>query len=239
MILLLAATAFAVPNNINYQGVLRDSSGNLVTGSRSMVFSLYDQSTGGTALWSLTSSEVAVANGLYTIQLSGVTPSVLGSGDRWLETAVEGTALTPRLKLASVAYAVTTGSADYAAVAGTATTAATATTANAVNGPVSAEAASGYALFMSGRIGAANCIGTGTIAAATAKSGWITPGVTISAQSIILLSVGHGTAVSDQNTNDTAVCLTDIDTSGGRFRVGTIDGSSLHNGLPFCYLIIN
>jgi len=114
IILALATVAAAVPSNINYQGVLRDSAGNLVTGNRSMVFTLYDAASGGSSLWTVTSSEVAVSNGLYTIQLSGITSSVLGSGDRWLEVAIAGTTLTPRLKIASVAYAITAGSAESA-----------------------------------------------------------------------------------------------------------------------------
>ena len=43
--------AVAVPQYINFQSVLRDTSGNLVTGTHSISFKLYDAATGGTAVW--------------------------------------------------------------------------------------------------------------------------------------------------------------------------------------------
>ena len=45
---LCTITTFAnVPNQINFQGTLTDSSGIPITGSRSMLFQLYNDSTGG------------------------------------------------------------------------------------------------------------------------------------------------------------------------------------------------
>ena len=120
----IALQALAVPQYINYQGVLRDSVGDLVTGTKSMVFNLYDVSTGGSAVWTMTSAEVTVSNGLYTVQLGPITSADIGSGDRWLEVAVAGTTLTPRLKILSVAYAITADTAAYATLSGTASSAA-------------------------------------------------------------------------------------------------------------------
>ncbi|MDD5382803.1 MAG: hypothetical protein PHH60_04015 [Candidatus Margulisbacteria bacterium] len=126
IILTLAAAAFAVPQYINYQGVLRDSAGNLVTGSKQMTFKLYDAVSGGTLKWSLTIPAVAVNNGLYTIKLGPLSGDALGSGSRWLEVTVGSTTLTPRLEILAVAYAVTSDTAGYSTLSGSATTAATA-----------------------------------------------------------------------------------------------------------------
>ncbi len=59
-VILMALTgAFAdVPNQFNYQGTLTDTSGNPITGTESMTFSLYADSTGGTSLWSETQATV-------------------------------------------------------------------------------------------------------------------------------------------------------------------------------------
>ncbi|MBN2058290.1 MAG: hypothetical protein JW782_05805 [Candidatus Saganbacteria bacterium] len=112
--LVLSLTAAAVPQYINYQGVLRDSAGDLVTGNKSMTFTLYDASTGGSSLWTMTSSEVAVNNGLYNVKLGPLNSSHLGAGSRWLQVAVGSDTLSPRLEVLAVAYAVTAGSAESA-----------------------------------------------------------------------------------------------------------------------------
>jgi hypothetical protein len=76
-----------VPNYINYQGTLTDTSGNTITGARSMQFSLYADSTGGTALWSEMQWTVEVNDGLFRTSLGSVTtlPSSLFDGNvLWL-----------------------------------------------------------------------------------------------------------------------------------------------------------
>jgi len=128
--LVITAAAVAVPSYLNYQGLLRDSAGNVVTGSKDMTFKIYSSLTGGSALWTMTSAGVSVSNGLYTVKLGPLTSTDLGSGSRWLEVMVGTETLTPRLEILSVAYAITAGtigSVDYATLAGTATTAASAT----------------------------------------------------------------------------------------------------------------
>jgi hypothetical protein len=107
----IITSAIAVPAYINYQGVLRDSAGNLVTGSKDMTFKVYNVLTGGTALWTMTSTGVSVSNGLYTVKL-GPIGTELGTGTRWLEVAVGSETLSPRLEILSVAYAITAGTAE-------------------------------------------------------------------------------------------------------------------------------
>jgi hypothetical protein len=42
----------AIPKQINYQSVLKDVSGNLLTSDFAMTFKIYDGPKGGTLLWS-------------------------------------------------------------------------------------------------------------------------------------------------------------------------------------------
>jgi hypothetical protein len=62
---LTASLALAVPSEINYQGVLTDSQGNLVNGNQTMSLKIYDSSTGGTLLYSEDLGTVPVNNGVY------------------------------------------------------------------------------------------------------------------------------------------------------------------------------
>jgi hypothetical protein len=112
--LILALPALAVPEYINYQGLLRDDDGDLVTGTRSMTFGIYSSQTGVTALWTMTAPNVSINNGLYTVQLGPLTSSELGSGRRWLEVKIGDEILSPRLEILSVAYAVTADTATTA-----------------------------------------------------------------------------------------------------------------------------
>jgi len=113
--LFLASSLFAVPQYFTYQGVLRDSGGNLVTGTRSMTFNIYDAASAGTLKYGpQTETAVAVNGGAYSVQLGPITPSMFDGGDRYLEVAVAGTILTPRLKINSVAYAIRSDSATDA-----------------------------------------------------------------------------------------------------------------------------
>ena len=72
IILILAicfSAAYAIPTKINYQGVLKDSAGNLINAaSLSVLFSIYDSPTNGILKWSETQN-VTVEVGLYSVQL--------------------------------------------------------------------------------------------------------------------------------------------------------------------------
>lgn len=224
-----------------------------------MTFKIYDSPTGGTALWSMTSNEVAVNNGLYTVQLGPLTGVDLASGRRWLEVTVGTDTLSPRLEILAVAYALVAGTAatsEYASTAGiaayagtaisaeTANTATTANTANyatlagSVKGPVSAEAGSnGYSLFINGgklgiKTGANMIVGTGTISNGASET--VIANASVTDSSIIFLTVGVTT-----NTDLTGRGLKVKARSAGNFTVGTISGGNVDSDLPFSYLIIN
>jgi hypothetical protein len=101
-----AATA-APPETMSYQGVLNDGAGVPVAdGTYSLTFKIYDQATGGTALWTETQS-VLVEGGIFNVILGSVTALAVPFDDPyWLGTSVAGDPeLTPRVELASAPYA--------------------------------------------------------------------------------------------------------------------------------------
>ena len=103
-----AAIESAITPVMSYQGRLVES-GVPVTGVRSMTFSLFNVSSGGTAIWSETQS-VSVTSGLFQVALGSVTPfsaTVLGqmSQNLWLEVNVAGNIL-PRQQLMGSPYAL-------------------------------------------------------------------------------------------------------------------------------------
>lgn len=63
-----------IPQTMSYQGVLKDTGGNLLDGPNDLAFSLFDVATGGTALWSETYQNQEVTNGLFQVTLGSTTP---------------------------------------------------------------------------------------------------------------------------------------------------------------------
>jgi len=106
---LCATTSSAnIPQLINFQGTLTDSTGNPITGIQSMLFQLYNDSTGGyLPLWSETQSSVEIEDGLFRVILGSVTPlqdNMFNGTAKWLQIEVDGETLTPRTKITSVPY---------------------------------------------------------------------------------------------------------------------------------------
>lgn len=106
----LPATAQA-PQVVNYQGRLLDGT-NLVNGSVGLSLRLFDAGSGGTKHYE-DSNTVTVVDGLYST-LIGDHPTntaflaALTNTAIWVEAAVNGVTLSPRERLASVAYALAT-----------------------------------------------------------------------------------------------------------------------------------
>ncbi len=98
----------AVPKLLTYQGVLKDGSGNYLTGTYSMVFRLYSASSGGTALWTETQSSVPTSSGKFTVQLGSVTTLNLDfNTNYWLSIKVGSDAeMSPRVRLTSSGYSI-------------------------------------------------------------------------------------------------------------------------------------
>jgi len=106
-----------VPALINYQGLLTDINGNVVSGSKTVSISIHDAVTSGTQLYSESIGSVTVQNGVYSFQFgSGPTfTAALATGSQqWLQVALDGTAQTPRERLVSVPFAMKAVEADIA-----------------------------------------------------------------------------------------------------------------------------
>lgn len=115
LVLLCVSIGYAaIPETINYQGYLTNSDGVPIDGPVAMVFSLYDVSTGGTALWS-ESQNVSVTNGIYSVILGTGTPifgslGTLAFDKQYylgIRVGSDPADMTPRQPLTSVAYAFT------------------------------------------------------------------------------------------------------------------------------------
>ena len=106
----------SVPNLIDYQGKITDDSSNPITGHVSIVFAVYADSTGGTALWTETHSSVDAIDGLVHVLMGSETTfgsDLFDGSDRWLSINVNSDGeMTPRLRIVSVPYAIHAKTAD-------------------------------------------------------------------------------------------------------------------------------
>ncbi len=98
---------------VSYQGRLADAGGNPIANqSVSIAFRIYEQPSGGTAIWTQTSNVTTDANGLFTILLN-VDPPLKPGGveainNLWLGVQVGSDAeMTPRQRLTGAPYAFT------------------------------------------------------------------------------------------------------------------------------------
>lgn len=100
----------SVPNMIDYQGKITDSSNNPITDPVSIVFTIYDASTGGTAEWTETHASVTPVDGLVHVLLGSETAfedDLFDGSDLWLGINVNSDGeMSPRLRIVSVPYAI-------------------------------------------------------------------------------------------------------------------------------------
>jgi hypothetical protein len=83
---------------------------NPLSGSYAMTFRIYDVSSGGTALFTETHNSVSFNNGFYEAKLGeqtsgGIPASVFANNDLYLEIQIGTETLSPRVRLASEAFA--------------------------------------------------------------------------------------------------------------------------------------
>ena len=98
-----------VPDQITYQGRLLYN-GNPVTSATSIVFRLFQASSGGSAVWTETHGSVTPdSNGIYTEILGSTTAIPDDYDELWLELVVAGNVLTPRKKLTSAPFVLNAG----------------------------------------------------------------------------------------------------------------------------------
>jgi len=112
---LLCATAAAeIPALLNYQVMLTDNVDQpLVDESVTMVFTIYDAESGGTALWTETHNPTTNSIGVVSVILGSITPIGFDFDEpMWLEVEVDGETLSPRRTLTAAPYAGHAAGAD-------------------------------------------------------------------------------------------------------------------------------
>ena len=112
-----------VPQLLNYQGKLTDSLGKPVDGSKEMTFKFYDDAVWGNLLGGFSETQqVVVTKGIFNVLIGsgtegGVPVWVFENMSAYLSVKIEGQELSPRQRIASVAYAYHSAEADYASEA--------------------------------------------------------------------------------------------------------------------------
>jgi len=113
----LSPDQLTIPQLLNYQGKLTDISGNPVRDSLySITFRFFSAATGGTAIWTETQS-IQTHVGLFNALLGSSTSitAMPSDGNCYLEMQVNpNPAMTPRIRMASAAYAFLAKKADTA-----------------------------------------------------------------------------------------------------------------------------
>jgi hypothetical protein len=108
-ILILTSIAIfsqALPNEINYQGVLKDASGvTVANGDYTLTFKLYDSESGGTDIWKETKL-ITMVDGIISTKLGSINPIILPfDKSYWLGITIGADSeLNPRTKLSTVPY---------------------------------------------------------------------------------------------------------------------------------------
>ncbi len=125
----LLAGGAADAQQMNYQGLLTDSSGNpRPDGEYTLQFRLYNAASGGARVWGPFTTTADVAGGRFNVILGpdddgGDTLADEFANDRYLQINVNGTALTPRQKILAAPTALHAKNADLATNATNATNA--------------------------------------------------------------------------------------------------------------------
>lgn len=115
----VAATLEAAQAEFSYQGVLKDLNNAAMTGTKTVELRLYNQATGGTALWGRKFSVLLDSNGLFNIEvsdsvgsqisgISSVLANVLAANESlYIGLTIQGTSgeIVPRQKLLPVPFA--------------------------------------------------------------------------------------------------------------------------------------
>jgi hypothetical protein len=95
----------AVSDEISIQGRLTDANGNPISGTRTITFTLYDSSVGGTVVCQDVDA-VSVVNGLFSARMGFCTASDVNGRQLYLGMQVEGDPeMTPRQAILAAPYA--------------------------------------------------------------------------------------------------------------------------------------
>jgi hypothetical protein len=107
IILLSMATVISfgqVPRLITHQGYLTNSAGVAIDTTLDLTFKLYQDSTGGSALWQQTFTEKQVIKGVFSENLGPI--DLPFNKQYWLEVQAGSEVITPRTKFTSAPYAL-------------------------------------------------------------------------------------------------------------------------------------
>ncbi len=97
------------PYLISYQGNLTDNSGNPISGTVDITFTIFTTVTGGTPLWQEVHPNVQVNDGAFSLLLGSITPfsdTLFSNPNLYLELEVDGVTLSPRQRFTSAPYAI-------------------------------------------------------------------------------------------------------------------------------------
>ncbi|MEA3230049.1 MAG: hypothetical protein U9P44_03975, partial [archaeon] len=109
-VILCSTVSADIPQLISVQGRLTDEINQPYTGEQSFVFSIYDDVTGGSLLWSEAHDATPDYIGIFTVNLGSNEELGLSFDDEYyLEVKVNGEILSPRYSMASAAYAFSMG----------------------------------------------------------------------------------------------------------------------------------
>jgi hypothetical protein len=114
MLMLVSASPGQTPQKMNYQAMLTDEAGQpLVDQAVDLVFRIFDQEVGGSALWSETHNVRTSLTGVVSLVLGAVSPiDVAFETQTWLEVQLDGSVLSPRLELVASPYAFRAADSD-------------------------------------------------------------------------------------------------------------------------------
>ena len=116
IIVLVHYNAFSeAPKQISFQGMLTDSQGAAVAdGSHTVSFSMYENQTGGTVIWT-EEQIISVQNGIFNTILGMTNPvEIPNSGNLWIGIKIgEDEELSPRTRLVSVPYSLSSNSLNF------------------------------------------------------------------------------------------------------------------------------
>ncbi len=118
LFVMTVSIAFAVPQQVNYQGFLTATDGSPLDTTVAMTFKIYTDSTAGSLLWTEARPSVTITDGLFNVRLGQITTlgdAVFNNAQVWLGITVgNNSEMTPRSRVVSVGYSYRVGTVDGA-----------------------------------------------------------------------------------------------------------------------------